>query len=108
MSKDIVTISLSEPDSDWETFNITSSMSISLPDVNMGTVSVGSVALDTITISDGADLTGMNMDWLEQYSVYEEYKEEKEIRERNEGVQKAWEQYKIMVALAKNPPEPLE
>ena len=81
------------------TIDISSSLTTYTQDV-MTSMSYGS---DTITLNN-IDL-GMNMDWVNQQIIYDEYREEKEIRERNEGVQKAWEQYKIMVVLAKMPPE---
>ena len=81
------------------TIDISSSSTTYTQDV-MTSMSYGS---DTITLNN-IDL-GINMDWVNQQAIYDEYREEKEIRERNEGVQKAWEQYKIMVALAKMPPE---
>lgn len=46
-----------------------------------------------------------NFDWFEDQRIVNEYNEEKAIRERNPGIQEAWEQYKILVELAKNPPE---
>lgn len=58
----------------------------------------------TVTISDG---TGFNITWWEDQEIVNTEREERAIRERNEGVRQAWEQYKIMVELARNPPEPL-
>jgi hypothetical protein len=64
--------------------------------------------MPTLTLTDSAVEYDGIKDWLNDYSIVEEYKEEKAIRERNAGVQAAWEQYKIMVELAKNPPENLD
>jgi hypothetical protein len=73
-------------------------------------MSSDTITLDSALTGIHTDIdTGFDMiDWFEDQQIVEEYKEEKEIRERNEGVQAAWEQYKIMVALAKNPPENLD
>jgi hypothetical protein len=58
---------------------------------------------DTIFVDDIG-----TSNWIEEQQILQDYKEEKEIRERNAGVLAAWEQYKIMVELAKNPPEILD
>jgi hypothetical protein len=59
---------------------------------------IGSASASDITIDD----------WIETSRIVDEYHEELAIRERNAGVQAAWEQYKIMVELAKNPPDILD
>lgn len=45
--------------------------------------------------------------YFEKEQIYSDFKQEQEIRERNPGIQAAWEQYKILVELAKIPPEDL-
>lgn len=84
---------------------------IDLSDLDLSTYSYSSDY--TITLDSGsasaADITTFDIgaDWLEDQEIVNTEREERAIRERNEGVQKAWEQYKIMVELAKNPPENL-
>jgi hypothetical protein len=68
---------------------------------------------DTITLldhykSNSSDFSDINIDWFEDQRIVNEYNEEKAIRERNPGIQEAWEQYKILVELAKNPPENID
>ena len=82
-----------------------------------------STSSDTITLGDYASSSSSstftldslksgfgdyNFDWFEDQRIVNEYNEEKAIRERNPGIQEAWEQYKILVELAKNPPENLD
>lgn len=70
--------------------------------ISIGNYSSGSS--DSITLDGVGDF---NFDWFEDQRIVKEYNEEKDIRERNPGIQAAWEQYKILVELAKNPPENL-
>ena len=67
---------------------------------------------NTITLgnykSNVDDFADINIDWFEDQRIVNEYNEEKAIRESNPGIQEAWEQYKILVELAKNPPENLD
>lgn len=60
------------------------------------------ISLDSTSL--GVDISG----WYEDQQIIDEYKEEKALREQNEGIQHAWEQYKILVELAKNPPKNLD
>jgi len=68
--------------------------------IDLSSINIGSMtSADTVTITPGFDI-----DWWEDQEIVNTEREERAIRERNEGVQQAWEQYKIMVELAKNPP----
>ena len=71
--------------------------------ISIGNYSSGSS--DSITLDGVGDF---NFDWFEDQRIVKEYNEEKDIRERNPGIQEVWEQYKILVELAKNPPENLD
>lgn len=53
--------------------------------------------LDTITI------TGFNWtsDWLMEQNIVEQHQEEQRIRDTHPAVQHAWEQYQIMLNLAR-------
>jgi hypothetical protein len=60
----------------------------------------------TITVN-----TSDNHYWielLEKEQVYEEYKVDREIRAQNLGVRAAWEQYKILLELARDIPKKIE
>lgn len=82
----------------------TSSSSDTITLGNYSSSSSGTFTLDALK----SGYSDYNIDWFEDQRIVEEYKEEKAIREQNEGIQKAWEQYKILVELAKNPPENLD
>jgi hypothetical protein len=71
----------------------------------VNTSGIGSITISDFTLND-FDIT--TSEWFKDQEILKEHREEEEIRARNEGVQKAWEQYKIMVALAKEPPENLD
>lgn len=53
--------------------------------------------LDTITI----DNTNWATDWLVEREIVDEYHEAKRIRDAHPAVQHAWEQYQIMLNLAR-------
>lgn len=119
MDKDLITITLDDSvfsaGSDDITIDLSGYEPAQYNTINLGDYSVPYISStsDTITIGQSSgyqsiDLTGLDssmVDWMEDQRIVEEYKEEKAIRERNEGIQHAWEQYKILVELAKNPPE---
>lgn len=110
MDKDnIITIDLGNGNSyDLNITTATSSDSIYISDyVNASSDTITLGPLDTLSGYSATDIT-VDMDWFEDQRIVEEYREEKAIRERNEGIQHAWEQYKILVELAKNPPENLD
>jgi hypothetical protein len=68
--------------------------------IDLSSINIGNISdAGTITITPGFD-----MNWWEDQEIVNTEREERAIRERNEGVQRAWEQYKIMVELAKTPP----
>lgn len=83
---DSITISGIAGDSTYTTDSVTLSLDPSFQ-----------INLDDTTVGLGA--------WYEERRIIDEYNEEKALRDQNEGIQKAWEQYKILVELAKNPPE---
>jgi hypothetical protein len=68
--------------------------------IDLSSINIGNISdAGTVTITPGFDIN-----WWEDQEIVNTEREERTIRERNEGVQRAWEQYKIMVELAKNPP----
>lgn len=101
-----ITIDLSSSDYNYAASDIIytsgSSDTITLGDYSSS--SSNTITLDTFT----SGLGDYNFDWFEEQRIVKEYNEEKDIRERNPGIQEAWEQYKILVELAKNPPENLD
>lgn len=108
-NNDTITIDLSSLDLSGHDYDYEDTVTLDLSGINdlnyagaCETITVSSSGLDSLIFDTGTT------DWFEDQRIVEEYKEEKAIRERNEGVQKAWEQYKIMVTLAKNPPENLD
>lgn len=105
----IITIDLGNGNSyDLDITTATSSDSIYISDyVNASSDTITLGPIDTLSGYASTDIK-LDMDWFEDQRIVEEYREEQELRERNEGIQAAWEQYKILVELAKNPPENLD
>lgn len=106
MSDDLITIDVSNIDlgqyalnTMQDTFDLTNSGYVLS---NTSTITV-SKPVTSITLDGNYDL-GIG-GWFEDQKILEEHREEKLLRENNEGIQKAWEAYKILVELAKNPPE---
>lgn len=83
-------------------YTSSSSDTITLGDYSSGTSNT--FTLDSLK----SGFSDYNFDWFEDQRIVNEYNEEKAIRESNPGIQEAWEQYKILVELAKNPPENLD
>lgn len=119
-SDDIVTIDLNNADLGMYPYTtIGGSMAVDTIDLSGCGLSTGSVTIGTysptVTLDPAGlvNLNGIDLDltssgvggWYEERRIIDEYNEEKALRENNEGIQKAWEQYKILVELAKNPPE---
>ena len=126
MDKDLITITLDGSGfshDHTDIFTLSDDVTIDLSYNAANTINVGDITIpyisgtsDTITIGQSSGYSSIDLttgldgltEWMEDQRIVEEYREEKAIRERNEGVQAAWEQYKIMVALAKEPPENLD
>lgn len=115
MDKDTITITLDgsgfshDPSDIFTTGDITLDLNYNAANtINLGDYSIPYISgtSDTITIGDYD--TSESFDWFKDQAILEEYREEKALREKNEGIQAAWEQYKILVELAKNPPENLD
>ena len=113
MDKDLITITLDgsgfshDP---TDIFTLSDDVTIDLSYNAANTINVGDITIpyisgtsDTITLGDYD--TNESFDWFKDQAILEEYREEKALREKNEGIQAAWEQYKILVELAKNPPD---
>ena len=102
---DIITIDMNNVDLGMYSSNYNTMDTVTISDVTTNTGSV-TLTIDPnyqIDLSD-SDLGGIGT-WYEERRIVDEYNEEKALRENNEGIQKAWEQYKILVELAKLPPE---
>lgn len=55
----------------------------------------------TVTLGDpGSNFDGLNV-YMEERGIVDDYREAEAIRKRNPGVQAAWEQYQIMLNLAR-------
>lgn len=102
MDKNIDTITITLGDSFTYDYAFDTDNSIS-DYVNCSSDTITFGPIDHSEIISAGDIID-NIDWFEDQRILIEYQEEKELRERNEGIQAAWEQYKILVELAKNPP----
>ena len=60
--------------------------------------------LDSLTTGGDSSWSGVT-DWLVEREIIDQHHEEKRIRESHPAVQSAWEQYQIMLNLAREEPE---
>lgn len=102
-SKSVYTITM-DVSPGQDTFTVTDT-------IDLSSISVGSLnglGYTDITINTGDIQLDYVTDYYKEQEIVSEYREEEKIRERNPGIQAAWEAYKILVELAKNPPENLD
>lgn len=79
------------------TLDLPGSITIDLSNYGAAQPSYTVSGLDTITI-DGSNWT---TDWLVERKIVDEHHEAKRIRDAHPAVQHAWEQYQIMLNLAR-------
>lgn len=62
------------------------------------------MAISGIASGIDVDYATHLQEYLEKEQIYKDYKIEESLRMNNPGIQAVWEQYRILVELAKEPP----
>jgi hypothetical protein len=79
------------------TLDLSGSITLDFSNYDVAQPTYAVSGIDTITI-DGSNWT---TDWLADREIVDEHHEEKRIRDSHPAVQHAWEQYQIMLNLAR-------